>query len=184
MEKRKLSKLSVQVGHKQNNQKKIQSKWFAFLLLLVMTLLLFIPGQSFASQERYVLDFNDTHIRHYRGESATLYLKKALTRQYPKVDVSDMRLKKVVLVAKSKHGRGDAQLRVGSFLSDYYSVDGHPSYFRDQRRHSFDRVRIHSPAVKNGRGPWQVNLWGNFVVRKVIVVVDNNNRQRRFRGER
>ncbi len=152
---------------------------FSGVIILAIVLLAFLlPSTAMAGdhkhrgpKDRYVLDFGDTQFRGYRGEPAKLYLKKALRRQYPWVNVSDYRLRKVVLVAKTYHGRGKAQLRVGPEMSDMYRVGGHPNYYYKDRHNSFDKVRIHNP-FHDSWGPWQLYLRGNFKVRKVVLVVE------------
>jgi len=149
-------------------------------LLGVVLILLLLPIQASAARERYVLDFNDSHIRGYRGEAATIYLKKSLRAQYPWVRIAELDLKKVILVAKSKRGHGGAELRVGGWTSDLYNVGGNPRSFHGSNRGSWDRVRFWNPS-ENSRGPWQINLQGNFKVRKVILVV-NEHKKRNYYG--
>lgn len=153
--------------HNNHNCKSYRS----ILLLLAFSFLLFFPLQAMADEERLVLDFGDSHVRSSRGYASTLYLKKALSEQYPWINVSDYRLRKVVVVAKTKMGRGDVQLRVGPELTGHYRVAGSPRNFHDNDRRSFDRVRIHNP-FKDSWGPWQLLLNGNFKVRKVVLVVE------------
>lgn len=137
---------------------------------ITVLLLLTLPMTAMASGDRYVLDFNDSHIRGHRGEAATIYLKKSLKDQYPWLRISDLDLQKVVLVAKSKRGHGGAALRVGKWTTDRYEVGGEPWLFQDDRRYTYDKIRFRNPS-RNSNGPWQLHLRGNFKVRKVIVVV-------------
>lgn len=148
-------------------------------LLLAILMLCCLPVWGMASQERFVLDFNDSHIRSHKGEGATIFLKKSLKGQYPWVQVSDLKLKKVVLMAKSKKGRGGAGLRVGKWATDMYEVGGNPRSFHDNDRYSFDRVKFRNPS-HGSRGPWQIELRGNFIVRKVVLIVDNHRRRDQY----
>jgi hypothetical protein len=165
--------LRVSSGKKQNNSE-IVYHGLAFCILAVLVLLC-LPLSAAAGndrqRERFILDFGDSHIRGQRGEAAPIFLKKALRRQHPWVNVSEYRLKKVVLVAKTKHGRGGAQLRVGPEVTGFYGVGGHPRSFNGNHRKSFDRVRIHNPFNQSW-GPWQLLLRGNFKVRKVVLEVE------------
>lgn len=147
----------------------------AFFFLFAVTLL--VPSIAGAARERYVLDFNDTFIRSYHKNPATIFLKRTLKAQYPGVNIRDMKLRKVVLVAKTKKGLGGAELRVGQDRSSNHRVYGNPWEFNDSGRYTFDRVRFRNPA-RDSHGPWQVNLWGNFVVRKIVLVVDENRNHR------
>ncbi len=154
-------------------------KYIKITVLVLLALSLFFPIGALADddhrrkghKERFVLDFGDQQFSSYHGEPSTLYLKKALRRQYPYVNVSDYRLRKVVLVAKTYYGRGNAQLRVGPEMTDLYRVGGHPHQFDRKKRNSFDKVRIHNP-FRDSWGPWQLYLRGNFKVRKVVLVVE------------
>lgn len=151
--------------------------WRISLMAIVMMAFL-ISGNAMAAREKYVLDYGDSNLRSHRGESATLFLKKTLKEQYPWVDSTDLELRRVVLVAKSRHGRGNAQLRVGNHLSEMYRVDGRSGRFRNDRRDSFDRIHISNPSRDSG-GPWQIDLQGDFVVNKVVLEVDDQSRRHR-----
>jgi len=159
-------------------------------LLLALLMLLVLPLNAMAGRgwqnaqpskrwqgevQRFVLNFHDSRLRGHRGEPAILYLKKELLRQYPGIDVTDLRLRKVVLVAKTKVGRGMAQLRVGPELSRMYQVAGSPPDFHSRNRHSYDRTRILNPFMPSW-GPWQLHLRGHFKVRKVVVEVEQRHR--------
>lgn len=164
-----------------NNSEK-RNNWTLYILnslLLSILILSCIPALAMAAKERFVLDFNDSHIRGHKGEAATIFLKRSLKEQYPWVRVSDLELKKVVLVAKSKKGRGGAGLRVGKWVSDLSEVGGSPKSFHDNGKNSFDRVKIWNPS-HSSRGPWQLGLRGNVVVREIVLVVDNHKRRDRY----
>ncbi len=141
-------------------------------LLVAVLLIFFVPINVMAARERFVLDFDDSQIRGHRGEAATIFLKKSLKSQYPWLNLSDKDLHKVVLVAKSKRGQGGASLRVGDRVTGLYEVEGRPRTFRDYRRYTFDRVHFNNPSP-DSRGPWQIDLKGNFIVRKVVLVMED-----------
>ena len=169
-----------------SENKSKRKMWMLRLLSMAMLMLFCIPAVVMASQERFVLDFNDSHIRGHQGKLATIFLKKNLKEQYPWVKVKGLELKKVILVAKSKRGRGAAGLRVGKWATDMSEVGGRPRSFHDSDRSSFDRVRFWNPS-QSSRGPWQLGLQGNFIVRKIVLVVDkhrNNDRYGRWDRDR
>lgn len=158
----------------------------AFILLL--TALLVIPSlaaagrdrqranekrhpDNYYTNQRIVLDFGDSFLQGRNGKGSTLFLKRELKHQYPELDVSKLRLNEVVLVAKSRIGRGNVELRVGPVMSDVYRVAGRPQDFDRRHRHTFDRVRINAPDYVS-KGPWQLNLFGTFKVRKVVLEVE------------
>lgn len=161
----------------------VEKTTMGVLPVAVLLLIFLVPLNAMASRERFVLDFNDSHIRGHKGEPATLFLKRSLKQQYPHVKISNMDLYKVVLVAKSKKGKGGAKLRVGDRTTAMYRVAGHPRALKNERRTSFDRVKFYNPS-NNSRGSWQVDLKGNFIVRKVVLEVENHSRSRHHRGWR
>ncbi len=149
-------------------RKIILTAMFAMVLLGIA-----FPSNLLAATEKYVLDFCDTHVRAYRGEKSTLLLKKTMRAQYPWVDLRKVDLQKVVLVAKSKMGKGGAKLRIGDHWSEGHRVGGRPESFYDYEPYTFDRIRFRLPS-ENDHGPWQIDLRGNFIVRKVILYIEGS----------
>lgn len=147
-------------------------------ILILVSVLFILPISALAEMERYVLDFNDRYFENRRGGSTTLMLKRALQQQYPRVNTRDLILENVVLVAKSKVGNGHVQLRVGRRTSDFYRVSGHPKSFRRDHRKSFDRILLYNPS-RDSRGPWQMNLNGNFNVRKIVLITKDSHHAKR-----
>ena len=144
--------------------------------LFGLFVLLLFPMSSMAGTDRLVLDFGDSHLRSDNGYASTLFLKRALLEQYPGIEVSDYRLRRVVVVAKSKAGRGNVQLRVGPEVSGRYRVAGIPRDFRNGQRYTFDRIRIDNP-FGDSWGPWQLHFHGNFKVRKVVLILEERPRR-------
>ena len=179
----KTSENSVSENSLSETKSAVEKTTMSVFLAAALLVIFLVPLNAMASRERFVLDFNDSHIRGHRGEPATLFLKRSLKQQYPHVKISNMDLCKVVLVAKSKKGKGGAKLRVGDRTTSMYRVDGHPGNFKNERRASFDRVKFYNPS-NNSRGPWQVDLKGNFIVRKVVLEVEDHSRSRHHRGWR
>jgi len=159
----------------------VQKTAMGVLLMAVLMMIFLIPINAMAASKQFVLDFNDRTVIGYENSAATLFLKRSLKQQYPWADVSNMELHKVVVVAKSNHGRGNAQLRVGDRFTAMHRVDGNPYAFRSDRAYSFDRVGFFNPAF-DSKGPWQVDLKGNFIVRKVILEVNDHSRPRHNRA--
>ncbi len=122
--------------------------------------------------QKFVLRFTNSTFRGHGPKPTILFLKKELRRQYPGIDVSSLRLREVVLVAKTKFGHGSAELRVGPQFSGPYTVAGRPDFFQSQRKHTFDKVRFQNPYLQSW-GPWQLNLQGIFSVKKVVLLVDH-----------
>lgn len=157
---------------------KYSAQWgglkYSFLLLALILFL--VPCTAIASNKRYVIDFDDSHIRGPRGEVTAIFLKKSLKEQYPRLDLENSKISRVVLVAKSKKGKGTARLRVGSWMTGMHRIKGSSRSFKASSRSSFDRVSFNHP-YGSSRGPWQVHLKGNLVVRKVIVEIEDHSWQ-------
>ena len=122
-------------------------------------------GKYRASKQRLELNFGDWHLR---GKN-TIFLKRELRHHYPHLRLKDYDIRKVVMVAKTKHGMGTASLRVGDGYSSRRVVDGYPESFHHSYR-NYDRVKFRNPNP-GAHGPWQIRLRGNFKVRKVVVVL-------------
>jgi len=140
--------------------------------ILVISICL-LPNFAFAGRERIALDFDDRHYQARNDKTATLFLKRELRRQYPWLKVKNFELRKVVLVAKSKRGHGRAQFLVGNNASHPERINGLPDQYHDNRGYSFDRVQFRNPS-KASEGRWQIDLQGNLVVRRVILVLDDH----------
>lgn len=104
----------------------------------------------------------------FRGNN-TLFLKRELRAlgYRPR----DMKLRKVVLVAKSRRGQGTAQLFVGPNAKPIKRVAASQAglQFQNNRPRSYNRIRWNV----NGRtqGPWQIDLRGRIKVKAVILEV-------------
>jgi len=100
-------------------------------------------------------------------QSSTLFLKREL--QALGHNVRGKKLKKVVLVSKSKRGRGQAELMVGQSSMGSKNVAGSQGGlgFQNDRPASYNRVKWNL----NGRTPgaWQIHMNGRIKVKAVIV---------------
>lgn len=124
---------------------------------------------SFAFTNEVTLDFQDAHIK---GNNVIL-LKKALKDQYPHLDLYNQHLKNVVVVGKSKHGHGKVSMRINDWISSPETVAGNKRKFRRHANHSFDYVTLENQQTLSS-GRWQLLLKGNFKIRKVILVMEDN----------
>ena len=155
----------------------VKQSGFCLPFLAAVLMIFLIPFNAMASRERYVIDFDDSNIRGHKGQSATIFLKRSFKEQYPWVDLSNLDLRRVVLVAKSKRGGGGAQLRIGDRVTDMFGVAGSPRSFHNDRPYTFDRIGFRNPSF-NSRGPWQIDLKGNLIVRKVVLEVEDHSWRR------
>lgn len=124
-------------------------------------------GDLLASNRRIQLDFGDQHLQ---GQN-TLFLKQVAKQQYPHLNLRNSDLIRVRLVAKTKAGRGTAVLDIGGQQSNAYTVDGNPYDFFNPDITTFDKVVMANPNW-DSLGKWQIQLQGNFIIRKVVLVID------------
>lgn len=147
------------------------------LLMLFISCSLF-PRALYANQERLVLKYHDSHFQGGRGNPARVNVKEALRSQFPGLRVKKLSLKKVIVMAKSRHGRGTVSLGVGQQQTRSYQVGGTPHGFNNGGKQSFDKIMIANPSG-GSHGQWNLFLHGNLVVRKVVVVAERHH----FQGE-
>ncbi len=133
------SKSIMKTAHKNQKIGRVLS------VLIFISVLLTLPLSAFAEMEKYVLDFDDHYFNSQKGEPTTLMLKRMLKQQHPWVNTRDLKLNNVILIAKSKIGRGQAQLRVGRQASRFFRVAGHPKSFRRDQPLVLRKDGNHSP---------------------------------------
>ena len=109
----------------------------------------------------------DMYGQHLKGLS-TIFLKKELKNEFPGIDINQKKIKSIVLLVKTKQGAGRVSLRVGDSVTMSETVHGNPYDFQSSRSYTYDKVELHNPSYSS-RGPWQVNLNGNFKIEKIVV---------------
>ena len=119
------------------------------------------PGRT----ERLVIQYGD---QHFRGSGNVLMLKREIKNMYPRMNLQNFSLESVRLVAKSKMGRGQAELVVGRSSQDRRTIGGSPRDFQSARPYTFDRIDLYNYDSR-AQGRWQIHLNGNIKVRKVVV---------------
>ena len=99
--------------------------------------------------------------------SNTLTLKRELNAMG--YDLRDAKLMRVVVVAKSRRGQGQAKLVVGQKFAETQTIGQAQNGlgFQSTRPKSYNRLRFR-PNVR-ARGKWQVQLQGRIKVKAVIV---------------
>lgn len=146
----------------------------AQLLLVLLPVFIFgallLPSVALAGTERFILDYGDSQFRgHHDGTK--IYLKKSLKEHYPVVDVSNYRLRKVILDAWTNSGTGNVRLRIGPEMTSIYNVDRRNRDMARERGHSSSAVAIENPFYESW-GPWQLLLHGDITLRQVILEVE------------
>jgi hypothetical protein len=131
------------------------------------------------ASERFVLQLNDAE---FNGRSA-IALKTLLMRQH-RINANRYQLEQVSMMAKSRAGRGTAALRVGRYQSNEQRVQGDPRSFNDRSPRSFDRLSFYNEARRDRGQEWQIILVGNIKVRRIVVALDRQGRDRDDREDR
>lgn len=146
-------------------------------LVIVFTILA-LPFTSIAARphgKEFSINLQDTFVRSNKGNSATIYLKRELKENYPRLDLADLELKRVILIAKSLRGHGTVQLRVGDVVSHAENIAGRQQFFHDARQFTFQRIVLDNPTGDSD-GVWQLLLAGNIITREVILVFEDRPR--------
>lgn len=107
--------------------------------------------------------------QHTRGQSV-LKIKQLIKQQRPNIDLSQMKLKKVTLVAKSKQGRGQATLVTGQSAGYPATVYGSPRGFHSNAPRTYSEVSLRNTSGSS-QGRWQVELRGNIKVDEIVVTM-------------
>lgn len=122
-------------------------------------------------RNKLVLEMYNEHLR---GQNS-IGIKRLIRQQYGDVGLRNKVIKKVVLFAKSKKGRGGASLDVGGSSSYEEVIPGSPYSFHDSSKHTYYRVVLHNPSY-NSNGRVRVNLRGNIKIDKIVVKFQNSRR--------
>lgn len=148
------------------------------ILSLLVALSFFVPTLASAEAERLILKYKDRHIQSKNHQVQTLYLKRELKQRYPQLNLDQFRLVRTVVMAKSKKGKGTIQLRIKDNYSRKHRVQGTPQGFSKSAKFNYDKVEIGTPTHRSD-GPWQLLFAGNFKLKKVLLVVERKDRNRK-----
>jgi hypothetical protein len=122
------------------------------------------------------INLYDQHLRGFN----VLKIKQLIKQQNTRLDLQQMELQKVTLVAKSKQGRGEASLVVGQDIGYPEVIGGSPRTFHSMNPRSFDIVTLYNDSFSS-KGKWQVELQGNIKVKEIIVTMKKKNQRTRGR---
>lgn len=96
-------------------------------------------------------------------------LKQILMQQHRRENPESLELESVILVAKSMHGNGQADLRVGN-AAYAGRIGGRPVDYNNPGDWTFDNVVLYN-SQRTSLGPWQIDLRGFNKVRRIILNV-------------
>jgi hypothetical protein len=119
------------------------------------------PNQQ--QQKRFELDFYGQVFQ----QQSKIFLKQEIKKIRPNFNPSKWDLKRVVLVAKSAAGFGQAYLQTGRDQSRVETVDGNRPDFRSNGNYH----RVVFPAPGQDQGNWQIHMQGRIKVKKVNLIL-------------
>lgn len=125
--------------------------------------------EALQADQRLVLRFNGQEFGQ-RGQGQ-IALKRAISRQYPRIRFDQYRLQNVVVFAKSQFGRGQAVLQQNGVNASRAVIPGTPRDYFLNYPETYTRVRL-AGLARPGRNPgarWVLQLQGNVKVLRVVV---------------
>lgn len=96
-------------------------------------------------------------------------IKMELKRQHPNIDIQNLEVESVRVVAKSARGMGEAVLISGQQASYPVTIKGTPGMFQHDTPASYDRVLIQNPS-HSSFGKLQLELKGNIKIKRLVVI--------------
>lgn len=103
----------------------------------------------------------------YRGQNQVLRIKQELNRAYPRLNLNNANLQRVVVYAKSRAGRGTVELQIDGMPMDRKTVPDSPN-FQNNLPRSYHAIALNAIG-REDRGTWQLILDGNIKVQKIDV---------------
>lgn len=113
------------------------------------------------------------HGTHLRGQN-TIALKRLVKQENPSLNLRDLELLSVSVLAKSKQGRGEVSLVVGHDVSYPEIIPGSPAMFRSMSPRSFSPVSLHND-LRSSQGKWQLDLRGNIKIQSIMLHLKKKN---------
>lgn len=123
-----------------------------------------------AGIERLPIQLYGKEFRAMRGQD-TVPLRALLERAYGRGITAGRELVRVVVVAKSRFGRGQMQLLVGNSISYPQTVYGQPAYY--DYPGGYYRLFFDNPAGPFSEGVWQLKLQGLIRIERIVVITRN-----------
>ena len=136
------------------------------LIASLITILFSLPAMA---GDFYMLDIGDKHMKSGQGQD-TIRIKRQLRLQYPGIELQNVDLLSVMMVAKTRKGQGKARLLVGQNGTAKQVFGGNVATFKSTGEKTFDRHLFLNPK-NNSNGRWQMKLQGNFIVRQIVVEI-------------
>ncbi|OFZ22977.1 MAG: hypothetical protein A2202_07665 [Bdellovibrionales bacterium RIFOXYA1_FULL_36_14] len=136
-------------------------RFLAIFTLLTLTVSLF-------AQERMIIEMRD---QVFQG-SSVLNLKQLARRFNMGFDPTRFDLKGVYVVAKSRHGMGEAYLQVGNERSYVERISGNPMDFEIDRPMTYEQISLN---INDGsRGEWELYLKGIVRIKRIVLLMERS----------
>jgi len=84
------------------------------------------------------------------------------------MDINNVGLLAIEVLAKSQQGKGTLRLRVGNKLTAWTKVAGTLKKFDNNESNTFSTIKIRSPEEGKGK-VWQLLINGYIKIRKIIL---------------
>ena len=97
-----------------------------------------------------------------------LKLKALAIKVKPEIDINNMQLLAIEILAKSQQGKGLIRLRIGNKVTAWQKISGNKDTFNSKQAESFSTTKIRSPGTGKGQ-VWQLLVNGYIKVRKIIL---------------
>lgn len=142
-----------------------REKMKKMLCLLVTATTLSAP-EVFAVTQKFNIDLSADHTR----GSFSYPLKNMINSKYGRGLLKDYKLAKVVISAKSKNGKGDANLSIGHSETYPEQVPGQPESFSSDSAGFYNIVLKAPLRAQRQRAPWKLHLKGNIKLNSIKAV--------------
>ncbi len=102
----------------------------------------------------------------------TLKLKSLALKLNPQLDINNLQLLAIEILAKSLQGKGKIRLRTGNKLTGWEKISGNKNTFNSKQAESFYTAKIRSPDAGKGK-VWQLLINGYIKIRKIVLYTAN-----------
>lgn len=136
------------------------------LIFLTLALLPGVLSPVYAETQIQTLELPLGDITLQPGK--VLKLKALALKARPEMDINNVGLLAIEVLAKSQQGKGTLRLRVGNKLTAWTKVAGTLKKFDSNKSGTFSTVKMRSPVTGKGK-VWQLLINGYIKIRKIIL---------------
>ncbi len=136
------------------------------LIFLTLALLPGVLSPVYAETQIQTLELPLPDITLQPGK--VLKLKALALKARLEMDINNVGLLAIEVLAKSQQGKGTLRLRVGNKLTAWTKVAGTLKKFDNNESNTFSTIKIRSPEEGKGK-VWQLLINGYIKIRKIIL---------------